>query len=373
MATIRVMQFICPRRMYGAERWILALNNHLTPDSVISEIAVTREDENQDEVIHHFEGAGQVVHKVEMRSKFSISTIRNLRDLIKERRIDIIHTHGYKSDILGWIAARLAGISVISTPHGFGEPVDLKHKAYIMVGKWFLRLFDRVVPLSHQLECEVLGAGVSRQRVTLIRNAVDLDEVDSYRRRKKTKEGRKQIVGYVGQLIPRKKIDHMLEIFDQVWLEDKKLELQILGDGESRLELEQYARTLSSNAAIHFLGFRDDRMKFLKDFDLFVMTSSDEGIPRCLMEAIAMGIPVAAYSIPGIEQLVVHEKTGLLAAYGDKSKLKSYWQRMLCKKVDAQKLAEHGRQHIIEKYSAQRMASEYAALYRSLLLKKAGS
>ena len=81
--------------------------------------------------------------------------------------------------------------------------------------------------------------------------------------------------------------------------------------------MEKLALTLPSAESIHFLGFRNDRLELLSQFDLFVMASSDEGIPRCLMEAIAMDIPVAAYNISGIDQLVMHEKTGLLAKYGD--------------------------------------------------------
>lgn len=140
-----------------------------------------------------------------------------------------------------------------------------------------------------------------------------------------------------------------------------------LGDGKEREKMESYASTLPSAEAIQFMGFRNDRLELLSQFDLFVMTSSDEGIPRCLMEAIAMGIPVAAYNIPGIDQLVKHEETGLLADYGDKDTLKNYWQVLLNDKAYAYKLAEKGRQFVNDTYSGQRMADEYTALYQNLL------
>ena len=142
-----------------------------------------------------------------------------------------------------------------------------------------------------------------------------------------------------------------------------------LGDGESRAEMEQLAASLPSAESIHFLGFRNDRLELLSQFDLFVMTSSDEGIPRCLMEAIAMEIPVAAYNIPGIDQLVMHQQTGLLATYGDQQQLKEYWLRLLSDRPYAEELARHGRDFVNERYSGKRMATEYTDLYQTLLCK----
>jgi glycosyltransferase involved in cell wall biosynthesis len=271
---------------------------------------------------------------------------------------------------MGLIAARLAGIKAISTPHGFGEPSDLKLKAFIKLGKFALRFFDRVVPLSEQLVDESRAAGIADRKIQFVRNAVDLKEVEEFRLKKhrQTDPGRKLKIGYIGQIIPRKKVDHILNIYNQIWLENNNIELQLLGDGESRAEMEKFAASLPSADSIHFLGFRNDRLELLSQFDLFVMTSSDEGIPRCLMEAIAMEIPVAAYNIPGIDQLVEHEKTGLLADYGDQQTLKQYWLKLLTDQSYAEELARHGRDFVNERYSGKRMATEYTDLYHTLLL-----
>mgnify|MGYP000061137329 CR=1 FL=1 len=117
---------------------------------------------------------------------------------------------------------------------------------------------------------------------------------------------------------------------------------------------------------IHFLGFRTDRMEKLSNFDLFVMTSSSEGIPRCLMEALAMQTPVSAYNIPGIDQLLSHEKTGLLAEFGDTDTLAKYWEKLLFDPEYAQELAAKGREFVNEKFSAARMAREYADIFQDL-------
>ncbi len=101
MRKINVLQFICPTGFYGAERWVLALNNNIDPEKVRSYLAVTREANSQLEIVNHFKSDEGKAFEIEVNSRFSISALISLCKLIKDTKIDIIHTHGYKSDILG--------------------------------------------------------------------------------------------------------------------------------------------------------------------------------------------------------------------------------------------------------------------------------
>ena len=85
------------------------------------------------------------------------------------------------------------------------------------------------------------------------------------------------------------------------------------------------------------------------------------------MEAFEMAIPVAAYDIPGIDQLINQGETGLLATYGDQRKLKSYWEELLYDKEQAHRISKYARKFIESNYSAQRMANEYIDLFRRLI------
>jgi len=167
-------------------------------------------------------------------------------------------------------------------------------------------------------------------------------------------------------MISRKNIIDILDIFESMNDIHGNLKLIFVGDGDKRQELEAYASNLKSADKIEFLGFRDDRLELLQSFDLFVMTSTLEGIPRCLMEACAMGIPVAAYDIPGIDQLISHEETGLLAPLRDKKLLKNYWEKLLYDRDFAVKISDNAREFVQTNYSANRMAKEYLDLFRQL-------
>jgi glycosyltransferase involved in cell wall biosynthesis len=367
---INVLQFICPTGFYGAEAWILALAKNLDPTRISCHLAVTKESADQNlEIFDRFQAIGLSANQIPMRGRFDPRVILKLSRLIKQEQIDIIHTHGYKSDILGLFAARIAGVKVLATPHGFENAKDLKLKLFIRLGCFALKHADIVAPLSEDLEYNIQKINIQPQKVKLIINGVDLSEIEDERAKQTNPlySSEEKIIGYVGQMAHRKNVKALIEAFDLLFQENNKVRLLLIGDGPQKKELQAKTKTLSSSNNIHFLGYRDDRLQFVKQMDLFAMTSSLEGIPRSMMEAMAMGIPVTAFLIPGIDKLIIDRRTGLLAQFGDVEGLKINLQLILSDRQFAQKIGQAGRKHILENFSARRMADEYAALYRSML------
>lgn len=367
---LNVLHFICSTGFYGAEKWILALANNLHQSDVNSELAVTREWDGHDlRLTEEFRGLGLNAHELAMTGRFDFRVIFALVRLIKERNIDVLHSHGYKSDILGLIAARLAKIKCVSTPHGFEKTEDWKLNLFIRFGCWSLKYFDRVAPLSVELCSDVKKYSVADSKISYIRNGVDLTGID-FRLPSSViapDAGQGKTIGFIGQLIGRKNVPDILDIFDSLATEYPDIRLVLLGDGDARDYCEQYAQKLMSSERIDFLGFSNAPLEHLANFDLFVMTSTLEGIPRCLMESMAMGVPVAAYDIPGVDQLIESGKTGLLAKPGDKALLKGCWEDLLWNGDLADQIAQAAADHINEKFSASRMAAEYSALYSALV------
>lgn len=367
---MRVLQLICSTGFYGAERWILALAKHLPKDKVQCDLATTLEANSKDlEIVKQYREMGLEAFEIPMSNRFDLGVIGKLVELIKQRNIDVIHTHGYKSDILGILAARKAKIRCVVTPHGFENASDLKLRAFIWLGNQAMKYADVVVPLSPALMEDVKKIGVPDKKVQYIQNGVDLSEVEAQdaERNQVLKSKKNKRIGFIGQMISRKNIFDILDIFQNIAERHDDVELVLLGDGDQRPQLEEYSQSLSNKDRIHFLGFRDDRLDYLQSLDLFVMTSTLEGIPRCLMEATAMGIPVAAYDIAGIDQLIEHEKTGLLAPLGEKNLLTQYWEELLYNPEKAAKISEAAKEYVYEHYSGKRMAMEYLSLFEELV------
>lgn len=366
-----VLQFICSTGFYGAERWILALCKNTPEQDIKYSLAVTNEEASNDlELVKHFKRDCGACFEAPMSNRFDLKVVNKLAQYIKENSIDVIHTHGYKSDIIGVLAAKKAKIPVVITPHGFENAEDFKLRLFIWLGCQSMRFADHVVPLSPQLMKDVQNYGVYPPKLQYVQNGVDLSEVEAVREAAPVLEKSKKRIGFIGQMISRKNIFDVLNIFDELASQRDDIELVLLGDGDERANLEQHTYGLASKADIHFLGYRDDRLDYLRSFDLFVMTSTLEGIPRCLMEACAMAIPIAAYEIAGIDQLISHEETGLLADLGDKKTLASYWERLLDDKDYANQLGYNAVQYVNENYAAKRMADEYTALFKQLLINR---
>ena len=363
---MKILQFICSTGFYGAERWVLALSKHM-PSDVTSELAVTLEPGTEDlELVKQFKSIGDT-HQLPMSGRFDFGVVNKLATLLKEGKFDVIHTHGYKSDIIGVWAAKKAGVPCVVTPHGFENAADFKLRAFIWLGCQSMRFADKVVPLSKQLMKDVKKFNIQEDKLAYIQNGVDLSEVEAVRQTKTERQADDvKTIGFVGQMISRKNITAILDCFDSLYRKRQDIKLVLLGDGEDRPSLEQYAATLESKEAIDFLGFRNDRLQLLRDFELFVMTSTLEGIPRCLMEACAMEIPVSAYDIAGIDQLITNQDSGLLAKLHDSEQLEKDWETLLDNKDYAMSLAANAKAFVEKHFSAQRMADEYYDLFGQL-------
>jgi len=366
-----VLQFISPAGMYGAEMWILALAKNLKKMNMECHLAVSHESESQNlELYSRYQDLGLPAYKLKMKGRFDPAIIVKLVGLIKEKKIDIIHTHGYKSDILGLMAARLAGIRAVATPHGFENVKDFKLQLFIKAGCTALKYFDAVVPLSDALFSDMKKIGVPKKKIQLIQNGVDLDEVYTAAGRPCLNadilENSFKKIGYVGQMASRKNITDLIRAFDLLYEEQKEVQLILIGDGPMEKDLQTMAAGLPSSKQIVFLGYRKDRLELLRKINIFAMTSSLEGIPRCMMEAMAMGVPATAFHIPGVDKLIIDKKTGLSAAFGDVKGLAECWKKLLSDGTFSAQIGMNGKEHMVKHFSGYRMAYEYFDLYKKL-------
>ena len=238
---IKILQFICSTGFYGAERWVLALASHLPTNTTESLLATTLEADSRDlELVRQFKQKCGDTFEIPMKHKFDISVVDKLVALIKRENIDIIHTHGYKSDILGVWAARKAGIPCVVTPHGFENAKDIKLRTFIWLGCQAMKYGDAIVPLSTQLMKDMHRIGVRKDKLHYIQNGVDLSEVEAVRTDDSVPaETEKLRVGFIGQMISRKNIDDILTIFDDLHQEGMPIEVLFLGDGDDRARLEE--------------------------------------------------------------------------------------------------------------------------------------
>jgi len=361
-----VVHLIGSTGLYGAERWILALLcGNRSGRTVATLVNLKDEKDGASDVVAAARQRGLVAVDFYTGGSFNPALIVRLARWLRRQKVDIVHGHGFKSDIVGLLSARLAGCKVMTTPHGWSFEADRKLQVYEKLDRFSFRFMDRVCPLSSDLEDGVRGL-VPPEKLRMILNGVDVEEVRSVSAQGRRAEG-KWTIGYVGQLIERKDLGTLLEAVGQVSADRPEVALKIVGDGARRPWLEAQAASCGLNGCVEFLGFRADALGLMKSFDLFVLPSLLEGIPRCIMEAMAAGVPVAVSDIPGNRNLVVPGETGLLFRPGDATALAEVIRFMMDHPAETRMMAERGVRLIDDDYSNRRMAKEYENLYMEML------
>ena len=373
---IRVLQLGSPEGMFGAERWIMALATALPARQVDTVIGVLddRHHATRPPLCEHAARAGLETVTIRAPGRFNREAIRALRSVILERRIDVLHTHFYKSTIAGVLAASGTSCRVLATPHGWSVDAGPKLAAY----EWLERLFfagaDTVAPLSADLLRDLQRLPWLRRRLVLVENGVDLGEVDAASRVAGPVEHARArgefVVGYIGQLIPRKRVDVLLRAFARLTIPKRRL--FVVGEGPERDALLRLAASLGVSELVRFEGFREDRLDYLRGFDVLALPSALEGIPRCLMEAMAARVAVVASDIPGTRDIVQHGRTGLLHALDDVEGLAAALERTAAGGASVGALVDAAERRVRERFSSRAMADRYLELYRGLRPASAG-
>ena len=318
---LRVLHLGSSTGMYGAERWILALIRYLPEDEVRSVVGVIKDQPLVDraELLRHSAEFGFETVEFEAHGRANREAIVLIRDYIVQNSIDVVHTHGYKTDIVGALAVRGTDSIVVSTPHGWTVRADFKLRMYEWLDRLAFFRMDAVVPLSHELYSGLRWWLGWRGNLHLIRNGVDIGEVNESERLDGHDElqgsSESFVVGYIGRLVAGKGVADLLAAFNKLTLPGKRLWL--VGEGPDRRDLERQASDLGIDESVTFFGYREDRLSILKSMNLFVLPSYSEGIPRCLLEAMAAGVPVLATDIQGCRSVVSQDRTGVLYPPGD--------------------------------------------------------
>jgi glycosyltransferase involved in cell wall biosynthesis len=369
---IRVLQLGSPAGLYGAERWILSLVRYLDPAKVMSVVGVIKDVPGSatPPLVMEAEALGLETLLIDAPGRINLAGVRELRQYILANKIDILHTHWYKTDMVGFLATRGTDCKIISTPHGWSRDAGFSLQCYEMMDRMIFPFLDAVIPLSAELYKNLEKIPFLKQKMTLIPNGVDLTEIQTcttvHSQLLQWKDQGFFIIGYIGQLIHRKGLDILFNALSGV---EKNVawKLALIGDGVLRPFLQRRAEELNISENVKFFGFQKHRLEFLNGLDVFVLPSRLEGIPRCLMEAMSKRIPVIASDIPGSRVLVDHAVTGFLYPQENDQELMKLIQYMTHPDNSIQIITDNASRLIQNHYSAQRMAADYQNVYCNLI------
>ncbi|MBL8514284.1 MAG: glycosyltransferase [Betaproteobacteria bacterium] len=291
-----------------------------------------------------------------------------LRDLMREHRIEVLHSHNWGVFLEGALAAWLSpGVVLVNTVHGPymdyapGWTSRFKQRARHLLERIASWRYRAVVLVSDAIAAYIArDIGIANARLTTIRNGIAALDVSRVERRE---DGVRFIT--VGRLAEVKNQAMVIRAFHDAGCKDA--ELWIAGDGPERANLEQLSSDLGLTGRVRFLGFCDDVTPHLAQCDIFVMSSHYEGISIAVLEAMRAGLPVLGTDVGGMRETVEPGHTGELVPAGGVDALAACMRRVAASSSERQRLGTAGRAKMLREFSMENMVGRYEELYKKPL------
>ncbi len=340
-----------------------------------------------------------VIHQMRrsINPSADIAAYREMKQLIRKFKPDIVHTHAAKSGAIGRMAASACGVPVIvHTFHGhvFHSYFNkLTTNAFIQIERYLARKSSGIIAISELQKQELANRFriCPEEKIKIIPLGLDLQKFQenqdlkriAFREQYQIKED-EIAIGIIGRVVPVK--NHSLFVAAAAELlksRTEKLRFIIIGDGDMRPSLEaelvqagidySYFPEQPKPATAICTSWRTDMDVVLAGLDIVALTSHNEGTPVSLIEAQAAGRPVVSTRVGGVADVVLDQKTGFITEPGNVKALSDALSQLVCSKELRSNFGANGMKHVMHQFSYQRLVSDTASYYDELLQKaKAG-
>jgi glycosyltransferase involved in cell wall biosynthesis len=363
-----VLHVVAPGQTGGLERVIHGLAVGHRAMGIDAHVAAVIEPEaagRPHAFLDALRGNGVPVHEVAVGGRAYLTERRRIGALIDALGPVIVHTHGFRPDVVdGGVARRR--VPVVSTVHGF-TGVDWKTRLYERLQARALRRFDAVVAVSEPIARGLLMAGIHAARLSVIRNAwlpavQPLDRPSAEDLLGIADLGRPR-VGWVGRLSPEKAPSALLDALARPRC--RHVSAVLVGDGPERPAVEARIDHLGLRDRVRLVGMVPDAQRALAAFDALVLSSRTEGTPMVLFEAMGACLPVVATRVGGIPD-VVSEREAVLVDPGMTDALADAIAHALGDAERARDRARAARARLEAEFGGGPWLRAYAGLYERL-------
>ena len=316
--------------------------------------------------------AGIPYHGIVERKRFDLSQAAVIRDLLSRERIDIFHSHGYKSDVLGYLACRrLPKTSFVTTHHGWIEN-RISQKAVTRLALALTRTMDGVVCVASHLMDRLPSRVRNSGKAALIHNALVMQDYKPGGHREKVRSelgvgGDHTLIGVVGRLSEEKGCLAALAAFRSLARRMEDVYLVYFGDGPLEQELHDAVDMDGLRGKVLFAGHRSPVQPWLEGLDMLLSPSRTEGLSNVLLEAQAFRIPVVATRVGGNGEIIRDGVSGILVPPERPDLMAAGLERLLLDRVQAREMAEAGYRVVAQKFSFETRMRRMESFYDRLL------
>lgn len=371
---LAVLHLNTARTWRGGEQQVLYLASFLK-DSGIRQVVVGQPGSVLEERCAE---AGVPFHGKEMRSELDLLAITQIIRFVVQNRFTVIHAHTARAHTLGLLAMLLGRLEKKGVRLVVSRRVDFPIAPGLLSRmKYFSPLVVRFVAISNNIKRILIEDGISPDRISVACSGVDVDRFQSlpapsYLRKEFSLPRKAIIFGNVAALVDHK--DHRTLLHAAALLK-KRLESQkghpvwrlfIVGDGELRDDLLLLRSQLNLLDEVVFTGFRKEIPAFFALFDVFVMSSKEEGLGTAVLDAMAAGLPLVSTDGGGLPEMIIPGKGGLLSPVGDTVALADSLFRILNDGPMRKRFGMFNRRYV-RRFSHIEMARRNLEIYREVI------
>lgn len=362
---VRILQLLSSTGFHGAESMAAELVKKLAQAGARVQVAVLDNAGAGDaEVFEHVAGHAEDVFRLPCRGALDLRTTAALRQALRQRRIDLVHSHKYKTTFYALMLRPWQRFGLLTTYHNWILTTPAL-RAYARLDKALARFNHRAVAVSTPV-FQTLARHVPAARLAQVDNGVDTlrfqpGAADAALRRELCAKPQAPLLGFVGRLSSEKGLPHLLRALATPGL--APVQLALVGDGDQRGTLQAQAQALGLHDRVRWLGHRRDTAAIYRAVDAVVLPSLTEAFPMVLLEAMASARPVVATAVGEVPRIVAQGEGGLLVPPADDAALAQALVQLLALPGLGQAWGEAGRARVLQRFSGDAMAARYLALY----------
>ena len=304
-----------------------------------------------------------------------VQQLRRVRRFLAEKKIDVVHTHCFYTNIFGMAGRFLgrvpAGVTSKGETDGFRTPMQKRAE------RMAFRLADRVIANCHVVENQLIKEGVHPSKIIQHYNGLDMERLKVQTGLQREEALRdfglpadRRYVSIVANLHnPVKDHPMFLRAAAHVRAKVPDAAFAIAGEGELMEGLRALAADLGIAQDVFFIGRCDNVGKLLFASDVGALSSKAEGFANSIIEYMAAGLPVVATDVGGAREAIAEDQTGHVVPSGDDEAMAARIIDLLNSPERARAMGERGKLIVAEKFSCERHLQNTLELYDELLAK----
>ncbi len=364
-----VLHLLAPGSIGGAERVVemLAAGQRAQGfDARVGAVIAGAAPPELERYLNALADAGVPVYRLRVGARRYGLERRRVGRLLAELRPQVVHTHGYRADVVDGVVAWRSGIAVVATAHGFTGG-GWRNRCYEWIQRRTLRRLDAVVAVSHPMMRDLARAGLDGDRLHVVVNGWVPRHTPLPRSAARAAlglPGGALVVGWVGRISREKGLDVAIRALPA--LRDLPVVLAVVGGGPQARANRRLAGRLGVGAGVRWCGIVPEAGRLFGAFDVLLCSSRTEGTPIVLLEAMHAGVPIVATRVGGIPDLLTAQEASLVPA-GRPDAIAAAVRDCVARREEAAARAAAARARLLRERDATRWVQEYSDVYHAAM------